>query len=741
VPAIDAETGKWIDDRILANMAADPRFRAGGPLPFSAFFLEAEPPQDFSGAMQVAAAAAKGRPIWADEREGGYPIGVELKDVDVLIDGPGEFRAIKGKPAFTVVHSIETTGLTSAHAFGLFSQYSSRSFELTSFFTCPPAEIASILPHDVVHYESREFYRAKDPSTGDDTLAANFLSVGGRTDLKTHHGGWAPIRGYGLMFGGSVDLGAADLAVAMAAKDTLNNKTVTSSSGGEGIVASSGQMFGGTKVMVLKRIVKGTFRAGDTLQIGNTSVGTMTADAVLISDETLISDPGPTLRLQRQLVRGLKTKIRARVTANTTTATPSVDGVLSDPGARAAAIELLGTHNAEIRGEIRAPWGAGIRNRGTYMTHVWAKVDNQPNDAYPGQEVFGYGVVDFASEHTHIHELDTRHSRHGVSALVASRTLHPTEDTSLTTDRAKMEALLTLGLNKYLTVEGYVIRDPWGAGIDTHGAAWGTYIGPGRVLFSGSAGRRETESLGLQDRGWNTTVVGLEVTGGVDGVKVFSHRYPAPAPWENTYRNVTVNGHARHGFIVTETAAAVSDGIPAAGQTNASTYGGVYELDNVRTSADRRIHTMAVQGGRGDVNTDEGLLHTQAGIWIFRAIGAKVKIRGGRAVGFNYAPILVQSGSPAVVEVKGFEQDLSASPAGVGPIRIESTPGLLVLDDVTAVAPYDPAVTFAGQLRLNAASATVNHNMRCVNRANVPLLHPSSTGTATATLVPINRAA
>lgn len=689
----------------------------------------ANPQAEFGAAM--AAAAATGRRVWLNDRDGGYPMRADLLDVHARIAGPGRIVQTQAGPALKITHSIDVAGFTATHSRALFAFYSSKSLERHSYFTAPTSELQDIQAGDLIRYQTQDYFRQK-AANGDDTDAANLLAVGNSTTLKTFDAGWFKVLGFGLTITGGPDVGNADATTAQAAKDSINNATIESSSGGTATVGSSGLTAAGFKVLVLTSL-SGTFEPGDTLTAAGTAVGTVSSRPYILSTADLppFTRTG-TLQLHRKLRRDLIVDIQG-ITFSTdvdrAVHRAGVDSPTLPKWSRNPVIDLHGVAgNAPIIDvHIFESYGTGIRLRGTRGVSIGLDHDKAPNRTDEAQAAYGYGISD-GGEYTRVYRLNATAVRHAYTSMVAAREYYPTVDPAFTTPRAIMEGLLATGLSKFGNVETYDVRDPYAAGIDLHFGAWMHRFGPGRVTFSGSAGRRESESVGFQDRGWGTMVDGLTVVGGTIGVQILAHKNAAPASYTNRYTNLSLNDHGLHGVLIQGTAAAASDGTLAAGATTAATFSGWLELDGVRTRGDLLTHTIGSDFGRE--------YQAQIGVAILQATGVKVRARRLSASGFNYAPLVVQGGSPDRIFIDDVLQDFTQSPSGVSPVRFDSKPtNNAVIYNVRALK--HPANALSGNLRILAASMAFYYGaIRCLNDPTVPLLSPA-TPNGNATAIPI----
>lgn len=697
------------------------------------YYDTAAPPTDFTDAFQAAYAASNGGMVWVNNRpEGGYPVNVRLYDPNIRIGGFGTLLQSKGQAAIKIVHTIDTAGFTTTHTEETYSSFGSNSsWEKHSRFTVPTAELANIQVGDVLFYDSKEYFRAKNLTTWDDTEAADLLSV--NLGLKTFDAGQVEVMGFEVRFSGGADIANTNNTTAMAAKDTLNNKVVTASTGGgTGIIASVTKTRTGEKALILKTI-SGNFPVGATLTVAGGvagAAGTVTSVPQLVAHDALPFNPVDDLRLHRRSFRNLVTDIRVTID---TVGNP--DDITTNKNDRTPAIDLLGVVGGKVHPHIIRTWGSGVRLRSTYRVYVKRpRIDWAPNDTY--NEAFGYGILETGGCHyNHIDKIVASNVRHAYTTGVSARAVHPRDDAALqgpANDLALQEALLSLGLPKWSRIDGVDCTNPMAAGADTHGGGWELSFGKIVVRWSGNAGRRESDSCAFQDRAWGTEAnEGIESWGGTDGVRLSAHRYPAPAPWINRYKNITVNGHARYGVIFTNAVATTSDGTlrvdsaSSINQTIARTWGGWYEIDEVKTRADIDIHTMSANFGRD--------LQPQAGICFQGAVGVKAKIFSVRASAFNYCPILVQSGSPDTIHIDNLTMDFTECPAGVGPTRLDSSVRVFTYTSVKAIKHAVDALN--GMIRVNVANQAINYgDVYCVNATGIPFLHPSGSGNATAIL-------
>lgn len=697
-------------------------------IPLTKFYDVEAPPTDYTSAITAMLQAGNAARLPVYIGPGQYPSAVDVTDlphIDLEMAYGAELLQSKGQPALRVRHSIDA-GFAAVHAEAYIPWFSSaKAYEHVSTFVCDPADLLTVKAGDVMFYDAGAdgYFRAKDPNTGDDTAAADFLSV--NSDLRSYDAGYLQIRGFGVTFTGGGDIGNPDdQAVAMAAKDRVNNKTVKSSSGGLGVIRSSGVMSDGRKVYVLKTIA-GTFATGDTLttyanaaaataNTGGTAAGTVAANPFLIMAGVLDFNPA-NVTLHRT-PRGYKTRLRVNVDA-----AGDVESITGSKGDRVPAIDLIGVIRAELSPRVRNGWSQAVRLRSTYRAYLpTVRVDGLPNNAYDTEQVFGYGVLETGgSEGTVIGQLFADNLRHGYTTGIAALPSFPTD----------LDTIQSLGMPKRAHIMAASITNSHAAGADTHGGGWEIRFSNMTVNFAVSLGQRETEAVGLQDRAFGTKVENLIVNGGSDGVRLSSHRYPAPAPYRNRYTNIVVDGHVRGGLVVPSTAAAVSNGVPVAGGT-ARTWGGVYEVVGLRTMGERRVHSA--------ITTSQ---MQQVGVLI-QSTGVRIEIRDFHASGFAYAPLLVEIGKPASVTVEGMTQDFTDSPSTAGPIRFDTIP-----DDVTLydVRTRKGANALGGMLRVQGLNLRAKYGQfmymnPSTATPSLPLLHPSGAGNATAVLTQLTAA-
>ncbi|AUW59443.1 hypothetical protein C1T17_16460 [Sphingobium sp. SCG-1] len=596
---------------------------------------------DFTAAFLRALDKKPGVPILLT---GDYPTkltGIDkITDQDVHLIGTGNLVQSPGFAALTVERTagtpiaVNTVDLSSVVVLSdsATDVYGDR---LTKIQPLNPAHLLGIKAGNVFSLFSQDYYPWSEQawSVGSKVFLSNLIEV----------------RGLGLNYSGGS---------AFADYDFVTGQT----SGATMVVRSK---WGAASGVIIGTEISGTFLNGENLLVGGSVKAVAASTAYILTNAKLYYNfvTSPMIAKMPDAAftwDGIGVK-----------AFGNPDGVLG-AAARVPAVDLFGVKSPFIRATVHSAYSRAFQSNSSWCGYFEVDVLSLPNDAGT-EKAYGYGVELIAADTNSYVKVFARNCR------------HPETTNTYPNSAFAFSSVWKRGTVQGGTVTGKAVNT-WSAAFDTHEGCIDMTFTDIDVHFPSHGKRVTTQSVGLQNRGINTTIKNFRINGAVIGVyeanKGLTAGFASGIQPVTNYQDGLITGFGLYGLLDDSIIGAIgpkvvldnlrfrSDGLFTASPWSSNqicvfiSSPAEYELHNCKFR-DARDAMIRVGAGASKVLIDGGVFdhrNTPAGVTSSNirldnagtqlTIAGKPKILSGSATPNSQPPALVRyAGSAGVPSI------------------------------------------------------------------------------------------